>query len=185
MSKNSTQATVVKDQGTPKPTAEASLSAIEAAVSSVAETTVPTDPVEVVDTSRYETTATETRALVSVKTEVGNELTDEYMSLSAVFSHLRRRPKHVQAVLDEASAKRHINGRVVHDMVNVGSISTMAFFMTESEAERRRFSIKQALNILLRASKTTLRLDQVKELREKYTYWHRVPAEVQAAYKGK
>lgn len=183
MSKNSTQATVVKDQGTPKPTAEASLSAIEAAV--VAETTVPTDPVEVVDTSRYETTEPETRALVSVKTEVGNELTDEYMSLSAVFSHLRRRPKHVQAVLDEASAKRHINGRVVHDMVNVGSISTMAFFMTENEAERRRFSIKQALNILLRASKTTLRLDQVKELREKYQYWYRVPAEVQAAYKGK
>ena len=155
--------------------------------------TAPATPL--LDVSKYNQPVAQERAVTSVKTEVGNELTDDYMSLSSVASYVRKRPTHVQRVLDEIAQTRSVNGKLIHEAVNVGTLSVSAFFLTEKEAERTRFSVKQYLNILSRVAKSRYTLEDIQKMRGlKMTgpngempvkYLHQVPAEVIKTFVGK
>lgn len=130
-----------------------------------------------------------TKALVPVKQIVGNELTDEYQSLSNIFNFMRSKPKSVKTLLDDLSAKKLVNTKVIHEIINVGTLSTLSFFMTQSEAfkkdketgmlvPRQRYTVKQGLSILERAAKSPLPLEAIQKWRAEYRYLHAVPGEV-------
>jgi len=148
----------------------------------------------IIDTTKY-VPVEDARAIVNVKKEVGDDLTNDYMSLSSVHSFLRKRPAHVQKLLDDIAAKHTVNGPLIHESLNVGTLSIPAFFLTEKEAERTRFSVKQYLNILVRVAKSPFKVEDIAKLKSlkvqtpdgelKVRYLHQVPAEVIKAYTGK
>lgn len=150
----------------------------------------------VLDTSKYNQPVSADKAVISVKTEVGNELTDDYMSLSSVSNYIRKKPAQLQRVIDEVAEKRAVNGKLLHEAVNNGTISVVSFFMTESESKRRRFSVKQYLNMLTRVAKSCYNLEDIQKMRGlvmttadgatvKVSYLYQVPAEVIKTFTGK
>lgn len=137
---------------------------------------------------------TTTKALVSVKAQVVAELKGEYNSLSSIFNFLRKRPKAIERITDEIAEKKLVNGKILHDIFNVGSMSTLAFFMLPSEVSvtdkktgvvspKTTFTLNQVVAMAVRAAKCPLPVEAVHKYRQQYKYFHAIPGEVKVVGK--
>ena len=137
---------------------------------------------------------TTTKALTSVKAQVVAELKGEYNSLSSIFNFLRKRPKAIERITDEIAEKKLVNGKILHDIFNVGSMSTLAFFMLPSEVSvtdkktnvttpKTTFTLNQVVAMAVRAAKCPLPVEAVHKYRAEYKYYHAIPGEVKVVGK--
>lgn len=135
-----------------------------------------------------------TKAVVSVKAQVVAELKGEYNSLSSIFNFLRKRPKAIERITDEIAEKKLVNGKILHDIFNVGSMSTLAFFMLPSEVSvtdkktgvvspKTTFTLNQVVAMAVRAAKCPLPVEAVHKYRAEYKYFHAIPGEVKVVGK--